>query len=137
MTNHRPIATRGYVAGHGLDVVDIADFSRLMSVSARAFLDRYFTESELAAVGDGVNQVEKLASRFAVKEAVLKALCVGWGDGIAFTDVEVVTLSGGAPTVRLHRRLEELEKEREIIGWFVSASHTSVVAVASVVAISA
>ena len=137
MTNNRPKATRGYVAGHGLDVVDIADFSRLMNVSARGFLDRYFTESELAAVGDGANQVEKLAGRFAIKEAVLKALGVGWGDGIAFTDVEVVTLGSGAPTIQLHRQLGALEKEREIIGWFVSASHTSLVAVASVVAISA
>lgn len=125
-----------HLAG-GLDVVDIADFSRLMNVSARGFLDRYFTESELAAVGDGANQVEKLASRFAIKEAVLKALGVGWGDGIAFTDVEVVTLGSGAPTIQLHRQLVALEKEREIIGWLVSASHTSLVAVASVVAISA
>ena len=119
------------------DVVDIADFSRLMTVPARAFLDRYFTKSELASIGDGVNQVEKLASRFAIKEAVLKALGVGWGDGIAFTNVEVVTLSSGAPTVRLHRLLEALENEREIAGWLVSASHTSGVAVASVIAMSA
>ena len=100
-----------------------------------AFLNRYFTESELVAAGDGVNLVEKLASRFAVKEAILKALGVGWGDGIAFTDVEVVTLSSGAPTVRLHRQLEELVKERGIVSWSISASHTSLVAVASVIAI--
>ena len=96
-----------------------------------------FTESELAAVGDGVNQVEKLASRFALKEAVLKALGVGWGDGAAFTDVDVVTLGSGAPTIQLHRQLRALENEREIAGWLVCASHTSVVAVASVIAMSA
>ena len=132
-----PITTRGYVAGHGLDLVDIAEFSRLMKVPACAFLDRYFTVSELTAVGEGVNQIEKLASRFAVKEAVLKALGVGWGDGISFTDVEVINLSSGAPTVQLHRRLKMLANEREITGWLVSISHTSVFAVVSVIAMSA
>lgn len=130
------MATRGCVAGHGLDVVDIADFSRLTRAPMSAFLDRYFTVSELASAGDGIDRVEKLASRFAVKEAVLKALGVGWGDGIAFTDVEVVTLGSGAPTVQLRRRLEELEKEREIASWSVSTSHTNLFAIASVIALS-
>ncbi len=125
----------GYLAGHGLDVVDIADFSRLMDASTRAFLNRYFTESERAAVGDAANQVERFASRFAIKEAVLKAFGVGWGDGIAFTDVEVITLSSGAPAIKLHRKLAKLGREREIAEWLVSSSHTSLVAVASVIAV--
>jgi holo-[acyl-carrier protein] synthase len=132
-----PITTRGYVAGHGLDIVDIAEFSRLMKAHARTFLDRYFTESELIAAGNGINQLEKLAGRFAVKEAVLKALGVGWGDGIAFRDVEVINLHSGAPTVQLHRQLKMLENERAITGWLVSVSHTSTVAVASVISMSA
>jgi holo-[acyl-carrier protein] synthase len=136
MPKHRVKATRGRIIGHGLDVVDIADFSRLMDEPTRAFLDRYFTESELAAAGNGANQIEKLAGRFAIKEAVLKALGVGWGDGVAFRDVEVVTLGSAAPTIRLHRQLAALEREREIVGWFVSASHTSVVAMASAIAMS-
>jgi holo-[acyl-carrier protein] synthase len=70
-----------------------------------------------------------------VKEAVMKALGVGWGNGIAFTDVEVITIESGAPTVKLKRKLATLEQERGIAGWFVSVSHTSAIAVASVIAI--
>ena len=123
------------VMGHGVDVVDIAEFSRLLSDSALPFLNRYFNVSELAASGRGTTQVEKLASRFAVKEAVLKALGVGWGDGVAFTDVEVTTLPNGALSVKLHRDLLEIGNERGVVGWALSTSHTGTVAFASVIAL--
>lgn len=129
-------ASRGFVVGHGIDIVDIDDFSRLLKDPARQFLDRHFTNTELADAGDGENKQEKLAGRFAVKEAVMKALGVGWGDGIAFTDVEVITLESGAPTVLLHRQLAELQEKHAISGWHVSISHTSTVVVASVIAVS-
>ncbi len=66
----------------------------------------------------------------------MKALGMGWGNGVAFTDVEVITLDTGAPTVLLRRKLAAQERERAIVGWLVSVSHTSTVAVASVIAIS-
>jgi holo-[acyl-carrier protein] synthase len=130
------MVTRGMVVGHGLDIVDIGDFSRLFSEPAVNFLDRHFTVDELTAAGGGVTQVQRLAGRFAVKEAVMKSLGVGWGNGIAFTDVEVITLESGAPTVILKRKLVALGQERGIVGWLVSVSHTSAVVVASVIAIS-
>ncbi|MGO8858537.1 MAG: holo-ACP synthase [Steroidobacteraceae bacterium] len=125
----------GYIVGHGVDVVDIADCSRLMMLAARKHLDRYFTATELVDIGQGARQVERLAGRLAIKEAVLKALGVGWGDGIAFTDVETVSKDSGEPAVVLHRRLSVLEKERSIGRWLVSMSHTNSVAVASVIGV--
>lgn len=128
--------TRGIVVGHGLDVIGLDDFSRLLKPPANHYLDRHFTKAELADVGGGARQLERLAGRFAVKEAVLKALGVGWGDGIAFTDVEVSTLQSGAPAVALKRQLLALAQSRAISGWHVSVSHTSAVVVASVIAVS-
>jgi len=127
---------RGMVVGHGLDVVDVVEFGRLLSDSAQMFLDRYFTPAELAAAGNGAERTQRLAGRFAVKEAVMKALGTGWGNGVAFTDIEVVTLESGTPTLSLKRLMAEIEHERLISGWLVSTSHTSSVAVASVIAIS-
>jgi holo-[acyl-carrier protein] synthase len=118
-----------------VDIVDINDFSRLMDALFIPYLDRSFTAGEIAAAGGGKTRTEKLASRFAIKEAVLKALGVGWGNGVAFTDVEVVTLDTGAPTVFLYRRLAQMEKELGICAWLVSASHTSSVAVGSALAL--
>ncbi|MDH0735743.1 holo-ACP synthase [Achromobacter spanius] len=135
MTEKHQISKFGNVVAHGLDVVDMADFSHLMNKQASDFLDRYFTQGELATADEGGNRIERLASRFAIKEAVLKALGTGWGDGIAFTDVEVVSQRTGAPTVVLHRRLVTIATDQGIVRWLVSASHTSAVVMASVIAL--
>jgi holo-[acyl-carrier protein] synthase len=134
MTAHvdRPIAS---ILGHGLDVVDIHEFSVLLKEPACSFLNLYFSSKELAAAGSGADQLAKLAGRFATKEAVLKALGIGWGDGVSFTDVEVWTSNAGAPTVVLHRNLATLQIERRIESWLVSLSHAGNVAVASVIAL--
>ena len=135
MTDNNQFSRFGNVVAHGIDVVDVADFSRLLNEQAGDFLDRYFTPGELATANEGGNRIERLASRFAIKEAVLKALGTGWGDGIAFTDVEVVSQRTGAPTVVLHRRLVAIADEQGIVRWLVSASHTTMVAMASVIAL--
>ncbi len=122
------------ILGHGVDIVDINDFKRLLSEPLKQFLNRTFTESEIMSSGVGENQIHKLAGRFAVKEAILKTLGIGWGDGVAFTDVEVITLRTGAPTVRLYRNLLQIESQRGIVAWVVSTSHTSSTALASVIA---
>lgn len=137
MTDMTQLLNFRNVVAHGVDVVEIADFSRLVDKQASNFLDRYFTSAELATADVGGDRIERLASRFAVKEAVLKALGTGWGDGIAFTDVEVVSQRSGAPAIKLHRRLVTIAGELEIAQWLVSASHTSTIAIASVIALTA
>ena len=137
MTDETQFLNFRNVVAHGVDVVDTADFARLVNKQASDFLDRYFTTAELAPADEGGDRTERLASRFAVKEAVLKALGTGWGDGIAFTDVEVVSQRSGAPAVVLHRRLVKIANERGIAHWLVSASHTSSIAIASVIALTA
>ena len=123
------------VMAHGVDIVDIMEFSRFVDKQAIDYLNRYFTTEELDAANEGGNRAERLASRFAVKEAVLKALGTGWGDGIAFTDVEVICLRSGAPTIVLHRRLVTIARERGIAHWLVSISHAGGIAMASVIAL--
>ncbi|MED5024798.1 holo-ACP synthase [Pseudomonas aeruginosa] len=125
----------GNVVAHGVDHVDLADFSRLLIVPFENSLEIYFTSAELAAAGGGSNRLEKLASRFAVKEAVLKALGTGWGDGVAFTDVEVINSPKGAPSIFLYRNLEKIAAELGVVKWLVSSSHSGVLAFASVIAL--
>jgi len=126
---------RDMAVGHGVDLVDIQDFSRLLNEPALNYLDQYFTEKELAAAGDGITRTQRLAGRFAVKEAVMKALGTGWGNGVMYTDVEVINLASGQPTVMLHRTLALKMQQCAITGWLVSVSHTSSLAIASVIAI--
>ena len=127
----------GNVVAHGVDAVDLADFAGLIQRLAGGYLDRYFTDEEIKVAGDHSTRLERLASRFATKEAVLKALGTGWGDGIAFTDVEVVTQETGATTIELHRNLIDLAGKKGITTWLVSATHTRSVAIASVIGLRA
>lgn len=120
---------------HGIDLVDIQDFSRLFEESISNYLNLYFSKNELLAAGDGVTRIQRLAGKFAVKEAVMKALGTGWGNGVSFTDVEVVTLTSGEPKVKLHRNLASIAEKRLISRWLVSISHTNNLAMASVIAL--
>jgi holo-[acyl-carrier protein] synthase len=123
------------VVGLGLDVVDMDRFLPADAKEAALFLARCFSPSELAGVGDGPHRSSRLAARFAAKEAVLKALGIGWGDGIAFTDIEIASASSGAPEVRLYGHCQAHSESLGITRWLVSLTHTRSVAAASIVAL--
>lgn len=135
MINHSTKLHGNLILGHGIDIVDIIEFNRLFTKTMLPFLNKNFTEVEITNAGTGINRIAKFAGRFAVKEAALKALGIGWGDGVAFTDVEVVSLETGAPTLRLYRHLAELEAKHHIVDWHVSISHTKNIAIASAIAV--
>lgn len=101
---------------------------------ADRFLERCFSEAERAYAGDGRRRFERLAARFAAKEATMKALGTGWRDGMAWTDIEVTRLPSGAPTLRLSGLAARLGADLGIEAWFVSLSHAEGVAIASVIA---
>ena len=91
----------GYIVGHGVDAVDIADCSRLMALTAGKHLDRYFTATELADIGHGARQIERLAGRLAIKEAVLKALETSPPELSADIYERGIYLTGGGALLRV------------------------------------
>ncbi len=124
------------IIGHGIDIVEVEHFRRLCKTPSGArTLGRYFTPAELALVGSGPKRAERLAGRFAAKEAVLKALGTGFTQGISFTDVDIGILPSGAPIVVLHARAAEVAVERAITTWLVTISHTTAFAAASAIAL--
>jgi holo-[acyl-carrier protein] synthase len=122
------------IVSHGVDLVEVERIASLLDEHGQRFLDRCFTAAEQAYAQDNRRRAEHLAGRFAAKEAVLKALGTGLSDGIAWTDVEVVRLDSGKPTIRLHARALEIASELGIERWHLSISHTAGHAMASVVA---
>lgn len=80
-------------------------------------------------------RIQCFAGRFAVKEAVFKALGTGWAGGIAWTDVEVGNRSGGRPTVCLQGQSRIVAEGLGIRLFHVSISHTDTSAIGSVVAV--
>ena len=78
------------IAGLGFDLVSVARISTLLATDD-AFERRVFTRGERDACVERVDRAQALAARFAAKEACLKALGTGWGPGISFVEVEVVS----------------------------------------------
>ncbi len=84
----------------GIDLVEVERIAKHLDDAA--FLERIFTESERAECLKRAKPEECLAARWATKEAVAKALGTGIGEFLAFRDVEVLTVPGKGPRVRIH-----------------------------------
>ena len=114
--------------GVGIDVVDVARFA--LALQRRpALAERLFTERERS---DARARPERLAARFAAKEAVLKTLGVGLG-ALPWKSIEVRRAPSGAPSVMLHGPAAELAARRGVEQMHVSMTHTSLTAAAIVV----
>jgi holo-[acyl-carrier protein] synthase len=122
----------GGVVGVGIDAVDLDRFGRMLGRRA-ALADRLFTVGELAYARAAADPVPRLSTRFAAKEAVMKALGVGLG-AFGFHDVEVVRVGLDAPWLVLAGGAEALARRAGVQRWHLSLSHTDQVAVALVVA---
>lgn len=115
------------IEGVGIDVVEISRMQRTVAVWGNIFLDRVFTAKEISYAGTKQNPTPHIAARFAVKEAVAKALSTGWREGFRWKDVEVENDSLGKPSVVLYGHVRELLKESNIL---VSISHSENIVVA-------
>ncbi len=102
------MAPQGTHLGIGVDLVDVPRFAEFLRRN-QLYLGEVFTGGELAAA-EAERRDLYLASRWALKEAALKALGTGWGSGVQFTDVEAL---GGlcAPRIILHGRAQQVADE--------------------------
>lgn len=124
------------ILGHGIDLVAVARIAQMVDRHGERFLERCFTPRERGyADASPRRRAERLAVRFAAKEAVLKALGTGWRNGIAWTDIEVVNLPSGQPTVKLCGKAGEIARDQGIETWMMSLSHTDTHAMASAIAL--
>jgi holo-[acyl-carrier protein] synthase len=114
--------------GVGVDLVDVARFSRAMQRHPR-MVDRLFTEGECR---DARNRPERLAARFAAKEAVLKTFGVGVG-AAPWRSIEVTRATSGAPSILLHAPATELATAAGVSVLHLSMTHTDLTAAAFVV----
>lgn len=115
----------------GVDMIEIARIERGMARHGDRFLRRFFTDQEQVYCH---GRAASLAARFAVKEAVGKALGTGIGD-IRWVDVEVVCDERGRPELLLHHAAKDLAADRGLSQWAISLTHTETHAIAFVVAL--
>lgn len=83
----------------GIDLVDVKRMQEVVLKWKDRFLNRVFSCKELNTAQKKAGRLyyQHLAGRFAVKEAVMKAL----GVPLAFKDIEVSYMPSGRPIVRV------------------------------------
>ena len=123
--------------GVGLDLVDVARISRLISTYGERVLTRLLTDGEREyCLGQAV-PARHVAARVAVKEAAYKALCcAGNTVYLAWRDLEVIREPGGLPRLELQGRAREVADRLGVGVTMVSISHTDSQAAAVVLVLS-
>lgn len=121
--------------GLGIDVVEIERVGRAVKRSP-AFRERTFTADERAYCDKHANPTIHYATRFAAKEAVLKALGIGfYQHGVKPSEIEIQRTSAGKPFVSLSGAAEKLARKMGVKEIPLSLSYTHTEAVACALAI--
>jgi len=123
------------IVAHGIDLVDCPRIEEMIQRHGERFVNRVFTANEQAYAEANKNSIEKLAGRFAAKEAILKLIGTGWRGKIAWTDIEVINNPMGQPEITLSGEVEKLADKLRIKHISVSITHTANFAIASAVAL--
>lgn len=117
---------------------DICQIDRVKSVYKRykqRFLKRILTKNEIKYVtSNKKNLLNRLAGRFAAKEAASKVLGTGLR-GVYFKEIEILREPSGAPKLILHKRAKQKANQKKLINFEVSISHERDFAIAIVIGI--
>jgi holo-[acyl-carrier protein] synthase len=113
----------------GVDIIEIERVERVAKRYGERFFRRIYTEGEIAYCR---GRAPQLASRFAAKEAVMKALGTGVR-GVRWRDIEVTRGRGQAPQIVLHGTALARSERLGVSSLGLSLSHSKEYAVASVV----
>jgi holo-[acyl-carrier protein] synthase len=118
----------------GLDLVSVQAVADSLSAHGERYLQRVYSAGEIADCRSGdTMDPERLAARFAAKEAAFKVLRVG-DEAVAWTDVEVVRHPSGWIGLSLSGRAATLAEAAGISALAVSLSHEHGCAAAIVIA---
>ena len=119
------------IIGLGIDLTDIPRIVSTIDRYGTRFMQRIFTEGEIAYCMRRRKPAVHFAGRFASKEAAMKALGTGHTHGVLWRDVEVVR-HGGPPQLKLHggaaRRFEAIGGRSSLL----TITHTEALAMAQV-----
>ncbi len=89
------------IIGLGSDLCDIRRLEKVLARFEARFVERCFTDVERRRSDAKPGRAASYAKRFAAKEACAKALGTGFNRGVFMSDLSVVNLPGGQPTLHL------------------------------------
>lgn len=92
---------KNQILGIGIDIENINRFKKIKLSRENNFLNRIFTTHELDYCFSKKNIASSLATKYAGKEAVIKALSMIDNRSLSYKEIEIINNSSGAPRVRL------------------------------------
>ena len=119
------------IFGIGTDMVEISRIQKAIEKNPR-FLQKVYTEEEIAYCRRKKNPWQSFAARFAAKEAVSKAMGTGLGK-IGLTDIEVVNQPSGRPQIVLYGAAQAFALEHGFGRVHISLSHSEAYAIATAI----
>jgi holo-[acyl-carrier protein] synthase len=121
------------IVGTGIDLVRIDRIASAMQRWPDRFVKRVFSARERAECGERAFPHIHFSGRFAVKEALMKALGTGWSRGIRWTEIECLAERSGRPKIVAHGAVRKTLDARRVQSIHVSISHDGDYAIAHVV----
>ncbi len=122
------------ILGLGTDLIEIERVQKSLARFGQRFMERVFTEGEIAYCKQKKHSAESFAARFAAKEAAAKALGTGIAHGISWREIEVRRNPGERPTLHLMGRAAERADSMGVRHLQLSLTHNNSVAMAVVIA---
>ncbi len=121
------------IVGIGVDIVEVGRIERALRLYGERFIRRVFTPQEADYCRQAARPPERFATRFAAKEAALKALGTGWRKGLRLLDVQVSNDPLGAPSIVLAAGTLRRSRDLGVTHIHVSLSHQREYAIAQVI----
>lgn len=121
------------ILGIGVDVIEVERIQHSLDRFGDRFLNRVFTQGEIAYCQSMKFPERHLAARFAAKEATSKAFGTGIRKAMGWRDIDVHKKESGEPFVVLHGGAQSLANQTSVQAVRISLSHTHHHAVAMIV----
>jgi len=121
------------IVGTGVDIAEVGRIKAAVERFGERFLRRVFTPSEVRYCMGKTNAAERLAARFAAKEAGMKAIGTGLRHGVTWQDVEVLRMPGQRPVLKFSGKAAEFAARLGCKRTHLSLSHTKEQAIAHVI----
>ena len=114
----------------GIDMIEQSRMAETIGRSGDIFLRRVFSDSEIHRARLRDNPTRHFASAFAAKEAVFKALNLGWDQEVDFREMEILRGRSGEPLVRLQGNIKIRADEKDCRRVHLSISYETDLAIA-------
>jgi holo-[acyl-carrier protein] synthase len=119
--------------GTGVDLIEVERIAQSIERFGSRFLERIYTEREIAYCRSKRNSAESFAARFAAKEAGAKALGTGINLGVTWREIEVKRSPMGRPDLELSGRARLVAQGLGVQRVTLAMTHTAAMAMAMVV----